>query len=222
MSDQLPAIEHMTPSSDGWHDESQVDTYLRRIDKIAPRAAGEDLLAELLPKRPVRVLDLGAGDGRLAALALSHRPGIREAVLIDNSEPMLRRARERFEVDSRVRVVEHDISNELPDLGMFDLILSGFALHHLEDSRKSAVFSEVFEILNPAGAFANLDVIASATPDLHAKFLRAVRRTADDPEDRLAPIETQLRWLREAGLANVDCQWRWRGFALMVGERLDA
>ena len=46
--------------------------------------------------------------------------------------------------------------------------------------------------------------------------------TADDSEDRLAPIQDQLRWLREAGFANVDRQWRWHGFALMVGERLEA
>ena len=67
--------------------------------------------------------------------------------------------------------------------------------------------------------FANLEVVASATPALHATFLEAIGRTADDPEDRLSPVEDQLTWMREAGLAEVDCVWRWRGFALLIGQR---
>jgi hypothetical protein len=29
----------------------------------------------------------------------------------------------------------------------------------------------------------------------------------------------QLGWLRDAGLADVDCIWKWRSLALMRGER---
>ncbi len=65
----------------------------------------------------------------------------------------------------------------------------------------------------------NLEVIASATAQRHAEFLTAIGRTHDDPEDRLAPIEDQLVWMHDAGMDNVDCLWRWRGFALLAGER---
>jgi hypothetical protein len=57
----------------------------------------------------------------------------------------------------------------------------------------------------------------SATPELHRQFLNLIGRAEDDPEDRLSPIEDQLRWMRQAGLTQVDCLWRWRGFALMAG-----
>ena len=222
MAEELSSIESLTPSPDGWHDERQVDNYLRRTDRLGPRATGEELLAELLPDHPLTLLDLGAGDGRLAALGLTHRPMIREAVLLDNSEPMLQRARDRFESDARVRVLRHDLRQGLPELGRFDLIVSGASLHHLEDSRKRSLFAEVFAMLEHGGLFANLDVIASATPALHAAFLAAIGREADDPEDRLTPIEAQLQWMREAGLTNVDAQWRWRGLALMIGTRPEA
>ena len=45
-----------------------------------------------------------------------------------------------------------------------------------------------------------------------------IERPSGDPEDVLAEIEPQLTWMRDAGLAQVDCQWRWRGFALLVGQ----
>jgi hypothetical protein len=73
--------------------------------------------------------------------------------------------------------------------------------------------------LERAGVFLNLEVVASATPRRHTEFLAAIGRSADDPEDRLAAVEDQLDWTRIAALDNVDCLWRWRGFALLAGER---
>ena len=49
-------------------------------------------------------------------------------------------------------------------------------------------------------------------------FRQAIGRVADGPEDVLAPVEAQLDWMREANLVQVDCLWKWRGFALLVGE----
>ena len=65
--------------------------------------------------------------------------------------------------------------------------------------------------------FANLEVVQSATPELHATFRAAIGRAEDDPADKLVGVETQLGWMRDAGLQQVDCLWRWRGFALLVG-----
>ncbi len=104
-------------------------------------------------------------------------------------------------------------------LGDFDLVVSGFAIHHLDDSRKRELFGEVAAQLRPGGVFANLEVVQSATPELHAEFRAAIGRAEDDPEDQLVDVETQLEWMRAAGLEQVDCLWRWRGFALLVGTK---
>ena len=72
-------------------------------------------------------------------------------------------------------------------------------------------------LLRPGGVFANLEVVACATPELHEEFNRRIGRPGGDPEDILAGVEEQLAWMRDAGLEHVDCNWRWRGFAVLVG-----
>ena len=201
-----------------WNDGEQVAWYLGRIGRLEARRAGEQMLVDVLPPAPRRILDLGCGDGRLAALVLENRDSVTEAIAVDRSPPMLERARERFATSPRVRVVEGDLGEPLPDFGgAFDLVVSGFAIHHLEHVRKRELFTEIASVLAPGGLFANFEVVASASAARHKEFLTAIGRDADDPEDRLATVEDQCVWMRDAGLADVDCLWRWRGFALLVG-----
>ena len=55
-------------------------------------------------------------------------------------------------------------------------------------------------MLRPGGLFANLEVVQCASEQLQHRFYDAIGRPGGDPEDRLAPIEPQLVWMREAGL----------------------
>lgn len=202
----------------GWNDGEQVAWYLERIGRLEARAAGESMLVDLLPPAPRRVLDLGCGDGRLAAVVLDVRPSVEAAVAVDRSEVMLAHARERFVDDGRVEVRAWDLDDPIGPLGRFDVVVSGFAIHHLDDERKRALFGEIAAQLEPGGAFLNLEVVASGSERRHADFLTAIGRTADDPEDRLVSVEDQVRWMIGAGLVDADCLWRWRGFALLVAD----
>ena len=212
---RTPDPEDPQPSS--WSDPDRVERYLARISAVLPRVAGEEAMVSLLPDSPRSVLDLGCGDGRLAALVLEHRPTIERVVAVDASPAMLAHARERFGRDKRISVMKWDLDDPLTSLGSFDVVVAGCSIHHLDDQRKRDLFREVAEQLVGGGVFANLDVVASATPELHRTFLDLIGRSDDDPEDRLAPVESQLDWMRQAGLSHVDCLWRWRGFALLAG-----
>jgi tRNA (cmo5U34)-methyltransferase len=194
--------------------------YLAEADGIPHRAEGEGVLLSMIPKGARRILDLGTGDGRLIDLLLIDRPAAR-AVAVDFSPTMLAAARERFRGRAAVEVVEHDLDDPLPPMGSFDVVVSGFAIHHCTDHRKRSLYSEVFALLEPGGTFCNLEHVASATPSLQARFLRemGIAEGTGDPSNKLASVEDQLRWLREIGFEDVDCYWKWLELALFGGIR---
>ncbi len=203
-----------------WTSSDHVRDYLGRADQISHRTEGEAALLECIPKDARRILDLGTGDGRLLALVRREHPET-QAVAVDFSPTMLEQARKRFAGDSRVRVVEHNLDRSLPDLGTFDAVISSFAIHHVIHERKRTLYAEIFGMLNPGGVFCNLEHVSSPSPRLHEEFLLRIGFTVEteDPSNKLLDFETQLRWLREIGFIDVDCQWKWRELALLVGTR---
>jgi SAM-dependent methyltransferase len=194
--------------------------YLARADHLPHRTEGEAVLLDLLPRPTRRVLDLGCGDGRLMALARLARPEA-SGLALDFSPTMLAGARKRFEQDANVQVVAYNFSLALPDLGIFDAVISSFAIHHVSDERKASLYAEIFACLRPGGIFCNLEHVASPSERLHADFYQALGLSvADgDPSNQCSAVELQLGWLRQIGFADVDCLWKWREFALLVGRR---
>jgi tRNA (cmo5U34)-methyltransferase len=199
-----------------WSDPGRVAEYLSR--EIPHRSTAEELLLAALPKRVERVLDLGTGDGRLLSLIRKHHRGA-AAIGLDSSAPMLARAAKRFNDDPLVELRAHELDRPLAQLGQFDAVVSGLAIHHLEDSRKRELFAEVHALLVPGGVFANLDLVSPRSARLHERFRREIGRTEDDPSDRLADLSAQLEWLREAGFAEVDCHFKWLELALLVAAK---
>jgi tRNA (cmo5U34)-methyltransferase len=197
-----------------WSDPERVAEYLSR--EIPHRQTAETMLLQALPARVEQVLDLGTGDGRLIALLREGHPEA-HALGLDSSEPMLSAARQRFATDQAVDLRLHDLREPLPQAGPFDAIVSGLAIHHLEDDRKRGLFDEVHGLLAPGGVFANLDLVEAPTAELHERFRREIDRPEDDPADRLADLGDQLAWLRAAGFADVDCHFKWLQLTLVVG-----
>lgn len=218
-----------------WTSTDHARDYLGRADSILHRTEGESTLLEFIPKTARRILDLGTGDGRLLALVKSELAKAQlaegatgrdghcnlEAVAIDFSPAMLEAAGKRFAEDSSVTIVAHDLDHPLPALGKFDAVVSCFAIHHLVHRRKRALYAEIHGLLDAGGVFCNLEHVASPTPRLHEEFLHRIgyTRETEDPSNKLLDLETQLQWLREIGFVDVDCHWKWRELALLVGRR---
>jgi SAM-dependent methyltransferase len=197
-------------------------------------------------RTPKRVLDVGCGDGILLATILQAFPEACGAAL-DFSPLMLERARARLaQFGDRGRTVEADLGTPAwlsHVTGPFDVIVSGFAIHHLPDARKRALYQEIRDLLTQGGVFVNAEHVASATPRIEEMFndamadhlfqrrrergeavtLAEVKRDLLERPDRaaniLALVEDQCAWLREIGFRHVDCYWKYFELAIFGGER---
>ena len=203
-----------------WKSAEHAAAYLERADRVPHRSGGEAALLEEIPLDVHRVLDLGAGDGRLLDAILRARPHAR-GVAVDFSPLMLERLTARFGSSATSVVVKHDLENPLPILGTFDAIVSSFAIHHLIHARKRQLYEEIWRMLEPGGVFCNLEHVASVSTYAHERFLQAMGITPaeEDPSNKLLDVHTQLEWLREIGFTDVDCYWKWRELALLVGRK---
>lgn len=208
------------PNINLWTSPEHALDYLRRADTIPHRVEGEATLLECLPENPQRILDLGSGGGRLLSLVKAARPAA-TFVAVDFSPTMLSELETQFATEPHVSIVAHDLNDDLPDLGGFEAIVSSFAIHHLPHERKRSLYVEIFDRLTPQGIFCNLEHVASPTLELHHQFLDtlAIPPAEEDPSNKLLDLEIQLAWLREIGFTNVDCLWKWRELALMVGTK---
>ncbi|QDU08155.1 aminoacyl-tRNA hydrolase [Gimesia aquarii] len=203
-----------------WTKPEYVEAYLAHMKCIPHRTEGEATLLSEIPKETKRVLDLGCGDGHLMSLILSRCPNA-IGVGLDFSTAMLEQARQRFGNSDRVMLVEHNMDDQLLDLGEFDCIVSSFAIHHCSHQRKRELYKEVFSSLEAGGVFCNLEHVSSPTQRVHDRFLQEMGMTPEDedPSNKLLDVETQLRWLKEIGFEDVDCNWKWRELALLSGHK---
>jgi tRNA (cmo5U34)-methyltransferase len=237
---------------DVWKSEALVANFLSGVRGGIPYAA--DQLALMLRiaaagERPVACfLDLGSGDGTLAAAVLSQFPGS-EATLVDFSSPMMDAARVRLGGDdARHRFVlanfgDRGWTDAVADRAPFDLVVSGYAIHHQPDEGKRRVYEDVYEILAPGAFFINVEHVRPATPwlervadelmidSIHAYHERAgtgknreqvardhVHRP-DKAANILSPVEDQCDWLREIGYQDVDCYFKVLELAVFGGRK---
>jgi tRNA (cmo5U34)-methyltransferase len=204
-----------------WRNGEHALAYLQNRDSIPHRVEGYEAMLEVVPERVDRVLDLGTGDGNVLALVLAARPGA-AGVGLDFQPEMLERARERFASIDAVEIRRHDMDDPLPaDLGEFDVVISGFAIHHLVPDRQRALYGEIFDRLRPGGVFANVEHVASSTPARHLEFLDAIGSSPerDDPSNKLVPVASHLAWLESFGYADSECLWKWRELAVVTGSK---
>jgi tRNA (cmo5U34)-methyltransferase len=210
-----------TPDRNLWNTAAHAQEYLGRANLIPHRTEGEAVLLDCLPSPLGRVLDLGSGAGRLLGLVKAVRPEA-HCVAADFSPVMLDELRLRFAADPSVEVWEHDMDAPLPAMGKFNAVVSSFAIHHLAHARKRALYEEIYALLEPRGIFLNLEHVSSPTLSLHLQFLDAIATPVEkeDPSNKLLDLETQLKWLREIGFADVDCLWKWRELCVMAGAKI--
>ena len=220
-----------------WKTEELTRTFLNDVRGAIPGAelqfAVIGKIADRWCSSPGSILDLGCGNGILGRFLLARFPSAR-GLFIDFSDPMLDAARKNVGSLPHSTVAKADFASPQWSLlarphGPFDIVVSGFAIHHQPDERKRELYAEILDLLAPGGLFLNLEHVASATDageklfddffvdhlyDFHSKSKTDVNRDTiangyykrpDKKENLLAPVEDQCNWLKQLGFTDVDC-----------------
>jgi len=171
----------------------------------------------------LEVLDLGAGTGLFSQHVFTKYPHAKFD-LCDLAPKMLEVARERFEQhQDQFEYIVTDY-RDFQITGRYDLVISSLSIHHLTNDEKKNLFSDVHRSLNDTGVFVNIDQIKGPTADMQdfywVNWLEKVREKGAAEEqiqasiqrrtryDKDALLMDQLKWLSEAGFANVDCVYK--------------
>lgn len=235
--------------SDWTEEDSEI--YLAIADIAVPRR-GEMMSALLaaMPfarEAPLRLVDLGAGDGAFAQTLLDAFPSA-TILALDGSEAMRRAATARlarFGGRARIGSFQLDTIDWWDRLDGCDVAISSLCLHHLNDSKTQFLYKAVASRLSARGAFLIADQIdpmhpaarrlaadawdeaarqqaeTAGRPELYTRFVqgRWNHLRVPDPVAHPSPLFHHLVWLKHAGFAAVDCFWLFAGHAVFGGFR---
>jgi tRNA (cmo5U34)-methyltransferase len=226
-----------------WLEASRVTEYVERMD-LQQDARNEifTLMAKLTPgypDAPIRMLDIGSGYGPVAAGVLDNLPNA-TCVALDISDAMMDVGRERMaRFGDRFKYVVGDFADgTMPKSataeGPFNLVVSARAIHHLSKEMMKQFYGEIFKIIEPDGAFFNLDTASPVGERLEQSFREAGRgaprppqRTPREasvhdmlPHHKDATLARHMEWLEAGGFTDVECFWKKLGQALVGGYKL--
>jgi 2-polyprenyl-3-methyl-5-hydroxy-6-metoxy-1,4-benzoquinol methylase len=176
-----------------WHSPSYVDEWIARdLTRDAERRLR---LRQMLAAAPfaadgeIAALDVGGGYGVVTEEVLHAFP--RSVVTLqDYSQPMLDQAGRRLAAHrGRVKYMVGDLRDPAWTTGLggpFDLAVSAIAIHNLRDlGQIAACYRAIAGVLKPEGVFLDYDLF-----------------------DLIGGIDAQMRTIREAGFAAVECLWQ--------------
>lgn len=239
-----------------WQANDLTHRYLNGVRGAIPLAQMQmDTMRRLIrwsQEEVALVLDLGCGDGILGQVVLDQYPAAR-GLFADFSKPMLAAAKKRLaEYGERVTLVQVDYGQqtwrenltgflETCQVSGFNVIVSGFSIHHQPDGRKRTLYAELYDLLKPGGIFVNVEHVASrskwgellfeeAFVDAMVAYHRQngngqpreqiaheLYNRPDKAANKLTAVETQCDWLREIGFIHVDCYLKYFELAVFAG-----
>ena len=212
------------------HFTRQAEGYKGLMERLVPEYEKQHaIIHDLLPDddgKPMRVLDLGCGNGALSELVLKKLPNA-YVVGFDLTPKMLEAYEENLsEYRGRYELMLGDY--RFDSIGSsYDIILAGLTLQHLTWGERKNFYSHIYAILNPKGSFILNDIIIDEDWDTrtqqYSNWLKFIESNGEDPEywydrhltkDYPATLEDHFQWLAEAGFSKIECHWRYYNFAI--------
>jgi ubiquinone/menaquinone biosynthesis C-methylase UbiE len=203
-----------------------------------------EISLEILPfpkSQPLQALDLGVGTGVFSKKFLEKYKNAR-VVAIDGAASMMELAKSRLgELAKSVEWVVSDFQTmpaTLTKPDTYDVVISSYALHHLDAQKKLAVIKSAVQATKSDGWFLNADVVVAGTPEVEQRIQEirveavtnrawgqdkrfcnttATRHFLDDLEateqDQPQTLEEDMKILRESG---IDAEVFWKEYREVV------
>jgi len=231
-----------------WNNSDYSRKYLDEADIYIPdrndilRILGSFYHKFIIGEEKKRILDLGCGNGILAN-TLYKENGNLEIIVIDGSKNMLIEAKKELEglpVLDFCQISFEEIIQGKFERGLFDFIVSSFAIHHLPFSQKKELFKKIFEMMNLNAYFINIDVAISnhesyndwyydlwkerilnrqALLKIDKSFEYVPEEARQKPENHYDLLEAQLSALKSIGFSTVECHYKCGVFVIYGGKK---
>lgn len=231
-----------------WDKKENLSKYVGGVRQFFPLAEEQlEMISRIIEKFNPSIntfLDLGCGDGFLGYFIYELYPEA-HGVFLDCSPEMVQKAKNK-DADFNPEFVVQDFGDpdwyrSIKTFRKFDLIITGYSIHHLENKEKISLYGDIFELLNANGIFLNLEHVSSTTPlvqemfnelFLHGMFnyhehindkktKEEIKQIYDGSEhkilNKLESVEKQCGWLRDIGFTHVDCYMKIFELALFGG-----
>lgn len=192
---------------------------------------------------PLRVLDIGMGDGAITKILLQD-PKL-DVTGIDNEPKMIEQARKALRASiagGRLTVALDDALHYLAALPQhsLDIVASGYVLHNLTANYRERLYGEIWRVLAPAGLLINADKYAQQG-EAHREALNwqlglffdvlgtrgqydllrewVLHYVEDETADRVMPEADAIMRLELLGFANVKIVCRKYMDAVLVARK---
>ena len=233
-----------------WDDKDFVDFYTNSANFIVlERQRSIRILLEIIAFHfpslsDLHILDLGCGEGIITKYIYDKSPD-NHFYLVDASEEMLNKAKANLGNSniSFCHLTFEDYSASQSEDRKYDLVISANAIHHLDFTQKTALFTKIYKELKPGGLFLNIDAVrpsSAHSEEIQFELWRnwmnetlekngkesEVGKYDEIPsvyqnnlEDRPSDLWDQLQTLSKCGFRDVDCYYKYSIFAVFGGTK---
>ena len=154
---------------DLWSDNYDTQVEISDEENVYPFAGYKKVLGTVYEKvrkqNPKNILDIGFGTGILAKKLYDDGYNIYG---IDFSNEMLKKAKQKM---PNAELLQFDFTDGLPkefEQKQFDVILSTYVIHHIDDEAKKLYILKLLKSLNPKGILIFGDVAFETEKDMEA------------------------------------------------------
>ncbi len=204
---------------------ARVDMYDEHmINDVEGCKEGYALMADFVPEKTERLLDLGCGTGLELESVFVKFPDL-QVTGIDLCEDMLSRLSEKY-IGKNLTLICGDYFTE--SFGQdFDCAVSFQSMHHFSKEKKQKLYSKIYDALSCGGVYIECDymVETQAEEDKWFSENRRIRRELGITEDEFyhydtpCSVENQLKLLKNAGFVSAETVMRIENTTMIIARK---